>query len=230
MIRDVADCTIADMQPYIVGEAFTGQYDGARINEQAVELMNRAVSESITASTTLEQCESYKDFYNVEVDFKKLIEPKDRANCFYALKNKRYCLQVPPFCEYMIRRAWDMYKIPNLIPKLLPVQALTTFFKEGYLCGGVTFRDVVCNVVCPEYVPFSESRYKNIVGSYMEIYIEQEDMAAMVPKSIGESLDIDTLKKVRKTDYGLAVNGVLLRTMRGYIGGINSTYDLRALI
>lgn len=230
MVKDVVDCTIPELKPYITGEEFTGKFTGERVSELAIEHMAQYVAESVTATVTLEQCDSYKDFFDIEVDIKKQIDPKDRSNCFYALKNGSYCLQIPPFCQYMIKRAWEAYKIPNLIPKIIPVPVLKEFFKEGYFSAGVTLKDVICNVACQEYTPFSEARYKNNVGGNVELYIESEDMVAMVPRSIGDALDMDTLKRIRKTDYGLAVENILLRTMCGYMGAVNSIYDLRSLI
>lgn len=230
MARDIADCTIPELRPYIVGEDFTGESTTARIDERALEKFAQMMAESPSASITLEQCEHYKDFYAIEVDFKSAINVKDRENCFYAFKNGEYCLQVPPFAQYIIKRAWEAYKIPNLIVKVIPIPVLKEFFKKGYFAGGLTFKDVVCNIACPEYVPFSDIVVRNNVGEYVELYIEQEDMVAVVPKSIGMALDDDTLKRVKYTEYGLAVGTLLLRTMCGYNGGINSTYDLRNLV
>lgn len=222
--------TIPEFHPYIVGEEFTGECKDVRIDENEIELFAKLVAKSISASTSIAVLEHYTDFYNTEVDFRKQISPAQRANCFYAFKNGSYCLQIPPFCQYMVKKAWDMYKMPNMIVKVLPLPVLEKFFQEGYLHGGVTFRDVVCNVACEEYKPFSEACYTNDVGNCTELYIEREDMVALVPSSIAKALDIDTLKRVRKTEYGLAVDNILLRTMCGYTGGTNSTYDLRALI
>lgn len=230
MVKDVTDCTIPELSPYIRGEVFTGEFKGARVNPKSVELFTKALSESITAKVTLDQCENSDDFYKIEVDFKHYIPSEDRANCFYAAKNGSYNMQTPPLCQYLVKKAWEMYKIPNLIPKLIPTQMLNIFFKKGYLSGGVTLHDVICNVACPEYNEFTPTRLRNNVGDYTEIYISSEDMVAIVPKSIASALDDNTLSRIKVTDYGLAVDNILLRTMCGYTGGINSTYDLRALI
>lgn len=230
MVKDICDCTLPELAPFIRGEEFTGEYGGVRINLSAINTFCDVLAESMTASVTLENCEHYKDFYAIEVDFKHYIDPQDRENCFYAAKNGSFCHQIPPFCQYMIKKAWEAYKIPNLIPKVIPAPVLETFFKDGYLSGGVTLRDVICNVACEEYNEFTQTRVRNNVGRYMELYISSTDMVAMVPRSIGQALDDNTLRKVEPTDYGLAVNNVLLRTMCGYTGAINSTYDLRSLI
>lgn len=230
MDKDICDCTIPELAPFIRGEEFTGVYTGERINQDAISLFCEMLSQSMTARVTLENCDHYKDFYAIEVDFKHYISPKDRENCFYAAKNGNFCWQIPPFCQYMIKKAWDAYKIPNLVLKIIPAPVLNVFFQKDYLSGGVTIRDVICNVACDEYNEFTETRMRNNFGRYMELYIAETDMVAVVPKSIGQSLDDRTLLYVSPTEYGLAVNGVLLRTMCGYTGAINSTYDLRALI
>lgn len=230
MNKDICDCTIPELAPYIRGEVYTGTYDGAHINADAISTFCDLLESSMTAKVTLENCEHHKDFYSIEVDFKHYINAADRENCFYAAKNGSYCRQIPPFCQYMIKKAWEAYKIPNLIPKLLPAPVLEMFFKKDYLTGGVTLHDAICNIACDEYNEFTQTRIRNNFGRYMELYIEESDMVAVVPKSIGQAIDDDTLRRVSPVEYGLAVNGILLRTMCGYTGAINSTYDLRALI
>lgn len=230
MDKDICDCTIPELAPYIRGEKYTGEYAGAIINADAITTFCDLLGSSMTASVTLESCEHYKDFYTIEADFRHYILPADRANCFYAAKNGNYSRQIPPFCQYMIKKAWEQYKIPNLILKVIPAPVLEEFFQKGYLTGGITMHDVICNVACEEYNEFTQTRLRNNFGSCTELYIEETDMVAVVPKSIGQALDDDTLRRVTPTEYGLAVNGLLLRTMCGYTGAINSTYDLRALI
>lgn len=230
MDKDICDCTIPELATYIRGEKFTGEFTGASINADAISTFSDLLGSSMTAKVTLDSCEHYKDFYSIEVDFKHYINAADRENCFYAAKNGNFSRQVPPFCQYMIKKAWDAYKIPNLIPKIIPSPVLSTFFQKGYLSGGITLHDAICNIACEEYNEFTPTRLRNNFGRYTELYIEETDMVSVVPKSIGQSLDDDTLRRVSPTEYGLAVNGILLRTMCGYTGAINSTYDLRALI
>lgn len=230
MDKDVCDRTLLELAPLIRGEEFTGEFTGERINPDAVRTFMHLLATSMTAQVTLDSCEHYKDFYAIEADFRHYILPKDRENCFYVAKNGSYCLQIPPFCQYMIKKAWEEYKIPNLVPKVIPAPVLSTFFQKNYLSGGVTLRDVICNVACEEYNEFTQTRLRNNFGRYTELYIEDTDMVAVVPKSIGQALDDTTLRKVKPTEYGLSVNGVLVRTMCGYTGAINSIYDLRALI
>ena len=51
-------------------------------------------------------------------------------------------------------------------------------------------------------------------------------MVAAVPNAIADALDDDSIRRITVTPSGLAVDGVLLRTMANYVGAINSIYDI----
>ncbi|MCM1219020.1 MAG: hypothetical protein NC548_31445 [Lachnospiraceae bacterium] len=228
----VTNMSLSDMEPYILGKQFTGvSKDVPRLNKDVFENFLIMLSEQPIAKEFFEAYSNYKDFYATAVDFKNLIPKEFQMEVFYAAKVGSFYVEVPSFCVYMLKQAWDQANgIPNLILKLVPVQALTEWFKKGYFLGGLTLRDIICNVCCGDYNPLSETKLKNRVGDFTEIWVKDTDMVAAVPNKIADMLDDSGILQIVDTDSGLQSNGVLLRTMAGYVGAINSKYDLRELI
>ena len=104
------------------------------------------------------------------------------------------------------------------------------WLRQGYFLGAVTLKDAICNVCTPLYKPLCETRLRNKVGTFTEIYVVQEDMVAAVPNSISNSLGDENIRNMKLGQFGLEVDGILVRTMAGYVGAINSNYDLRELL
>lgn len=223
---------LCDLEPYILGKKYFGEAKNQpRLTQEILDKFVKCLEEDPIAKEFFTVFDSANDFYNTAVDFKHFI-PKDmRTEVFYAAKNGFGYVQVPSFCVYMLRKAWDKCNgIPNLIFKVLPATCIKEFCKKEYLLGGLSLRDVVCNVCTPDYTPLSLYHPKNKLKDFTEIYIHSTDMVAAIPHSIGDCLSEDSVTSIKLETNGLAINGVLLRTMCGYVGAINSNYDLRGLL
>jgi hypothetical protein len=80
-----------------------------------------------------------------------------------------------------------------------------------------------------QYVTLDTDIMKNKLGEYYDVYVEQTDMAAVVPELTGNILP---------DGYRLYVDGNGIKTekggyagfMTGYCGVCNSIYDLRELV
>lgn len=223
---------LIDLEPYILGKVHTGEIKNQpRLTTIVFTQFMEMVKQSDTAQSFIDAFENYKDFYKTELDFKALIPKEYQAEAFYAAKNGKFYVEIPSFCVYMLNRAWEESKgIPNLMLKLIPFPVLTEWFKKGYFLGGLTLRDVICNICCESYNPLSISHLKNRVGDFTEIYVEDTDMVAAVPNAIADMLDDTGVLAIKETPDGLSTNQVLLRTMAGYLGAIRSIYDLRELV
>lgn len=228
----ISEFNLSELEPYILGKEFTGELkDVPRLNKDVFEQFMIMLSESDIASGFFDVYSNYKDFYATATDFKNLIPKEFQMEVFYAAKVGSFYVEIPSFCVFMLKQAWELSQgIPNLILKYVPMQALTEWFKKGYFLGGLTLRDAICNVCCPDYNPLSELRLKNTVGDFTEIWVRDTDMVAAVPNKIADLLDDKGILDIVDTEAGLQSNGVLLRTMAGYVGAINSKYDLRNLI
>ena len=227
-----SNTTLHELEPYILGKAFTeDKVKVTRIDRHIFKQFMEMLSYDPIAKQFLDVYDNYKDFYKTAVDFRNQI-PKDvQAECFYAAKLGKYYPGVPSFCAFIVKKCYDeCYGIPNLILKKMPLQVLRNCFSEGYFGTGICLRDVICTICNEEYTPLCKSNPKNKVGDFTELYIETSNMVAAVPNKIADALDDSSVLQIVETDKGLAVNGLLLRTMCNYAGAINSTYDLREVI
>lgn len=220
------------LEPYILGKKFTKKASKReRCNPDILEKFLTMLEEDIIAKEFFNAYEMADDFYKTMVDFKHYIPKELREEVFYAAKNGRMYREIPSFCVYIIEKAWKQCNgIPNLLFKVIPVAAIKKFCEEGYFLGGLTLRDVICNLCTENYNPLSIYHPKNKVGDFTELYIQSADMVAAVPNSIADVLDDNSITQITVTPNGLEVNGTLLRTMANHIGAINSVYDLRELL
>lgn len=221
--------TLSEMAPYIQGKKFEGAAK-REPDKNAVDQFAKRVGESITAKSNLDLIENWNDFYSIEPDFKNWIKADQRAEAFYAAKNEAFAYAVPSMCIYMLKKAYNVYKSPNLIFKMLPQPMFEKFIAEGYLGGGLSLQDVVCSFCNPNYQPLSTERLKCRCGEFTEIYVQETDMVALVPNRVADNLDDKAIDNITVTPAGLSTGGMLLRMMGGSRGVINSTYDLRNLV
>lgn len=171
------------------------------------------------------------DFYRSMPDFKYHIPKEVREDAFYAAKNGMIYNQIPAFCVYILRKCYDQcFGIPNLLLKIIPVSILKKFFAENYFGGGVSLYDAICNICTEEYSPLSMHHVKNKLKDFTEIYVESTDMVAAVPHDIGDALTDASISCIKTSPNGLESGGMLLRTMCGRVGAINSVYDLRKVL
>ena len=228
----ISSLNLSELEPYILGKSFTGDAkDVPRLNRDVFTQFLTMLEESSIAKEFFNVYDNYKDFYTTAVDFKNLIPKEFQMEVFYAAKVGSFYVEAPSFCVYLLKTAYEQANgIPNLVLKLVPVQALTEWFKKGYFLGGLTLRDIICNVCNTDYNPLSEIKPKNRVGDFTELWIKSADMVAAVPNKIADLFDDKGVLDIVDTPNGLESNGVLLRTMGGYVGAINSKYDLRKLI
>lgn len=223
---------LSSLEPYILGKKFTGVAKNVtRCDADILKKFLTALEEDKIAKEFFNAYDIAGDFYKTMVDFKHIIPKEYREEVFYAAKNGKMYKEVPAFCVYIISKAWESCNgIPNLILKTIPLPALKKFFEEGYFAGSITLRDVICNICCEEYTPLSLYHLKNKMKDFTEIYVQSTDMVAAVPHSIAESLNDESIASIDCTANGLETNGVLLRTMAGHVGAINSVYDLRKVL
>ena len=225
--------TLDYLAPYIEGKEFFGM---ARIKERltksALEDFLTLLEEDDIAKSTFDNVEIAAEFYEICTDFKHFIPKEQRVEAFYAAKlGGEVFAEIPAFCQYTLKKCYEQcYGLPNLIFKVMPIPAIKEFLTEGYFSAGYTMRDAICNVCNPQYSPVSVAHPRCEHDNFVEFYVQSTDMVMAVPKTIANALTDDCCTKIEDTPNGLAVNGVLIRTMCDYIGAINSKYDLRELL
>lgn len=222
---------ITDWADYITGKKFIGDPVKPSIYMKDANLtLCKMLTLNESSNRHFKLCENWKDFYKSEPDIAEAIDPKDRMEAFYANKNGCYCKEVPAFCIYMIRKAYEEYRMPNLILKQMPVNVLKSWFAPGYFSDGITLRDVICSETLGSYEPLSEYKLSCKHSTFTEIYIAETDMVAAIPNDIIRFLDDESIRSITVTPAGLSTHEHLLRTMGTHYGVTNSTYDLRQLI
>lgn len=225
--------TLDELAPYIEGTKFFGK---AKIKERCkrstLEDFLTLLEEDDIAKSTFDNVEVANEFYEIMTDFKHFIPKEQRSEVFYAAKlNGEYFSEIPSFCMYMLRKCYEQCNgMPNLIFKVMPMRCIKEFLTEGYFTSGITMVDAVCNVCNDKYTPVSIANPKCKHDNFTEFYVARTDMVAALPNSIAELLTNSSCTAIESTGAGLAVGGVLLRTMADHVGAINSTYDLRELL
>lgn len=222
---------LVDMAPYIIGRAFSR--DAKPPIRCTSEMFQRALEVAACSDTfaaTVQYCETPKDFYRLEPDIEAFIPLSEREEVFYCLKNEMYSPAVPAKCIYYIKKIYNMYNIPSLVWKCLPVATLTIFFQGNYLDQGLTLKDVINSFCDSNYVPLSTQNLSSKIKDGTEIYVPNTDMVAVVPTNIANKLSYDDLHKVQYVTEGVSVGDSPIRFMSGYHGACRSAYDLRTLV
>lgn len=227
------DTDLTSLRDYILGSRYTGDVSDKMVrlpNDVFEEFMSMLAADK-NATEWLKFYDVHTDFYKTMLDYQKLFPKQYLEELFYAAKLGHYYRQIPAFCEYIVRKSWEKCNgMPNLLFKVIPVAAMNRFFQKGYLLGGISMRDVICNVVCEDYEPVSLHHPFNKMKTFTEVYVPKTDMVAALPNDIAAILTTDTVQDLHVTPNGLALGDKLLRTSGPYVGAVNSIYDLREVI
>ncbi len=221
--------TIVSKADYINGKRFTGQVEHLKVDPEMYQNFVNKLEMYDEARSLFYCLESHSDFFKYASDFAKWFPKPLWKELFYAARNGFYSADVPADCIYLVKKAYAVIDLPNLIFKQIPTAYLNTWFSEGYLSGGYTLRDVVCTYCCSTYKPLDEVSTKIKHKDFTEIYVRSTDMVAAVPSRLGDFLSADVIDKLECSPMGLHVNGAYIRTMAGFYGAVNSNYDLRKL-
>lgn len=230
--KSTFETDLSTLEPYILGKKFTGVAKNiTRCTSEIYQKFLDLLEEDALAKRFFDVYTVPADFYRTMVDFNHHIPKEYRTEVFYAAKVGYFSPQVPSFCLYLVTEAWKRAEgMPNMVVKLLPTTAMKKFFEEGYFADNYSLYDVICDLCTENYKPLCLYHPKNKVGDFTEIYVKETDMVAAVPNAIADALDDDSVLAIKLTPNGLETGGVLLRTMGGYVGAINSNYDLRELL
>ncbi len=224
--------TLSEWEPYILGKEFTKEScEVNRLQEDLLQPFLEHVKGDQIVSALFDVCDDAKSFFDVTVDFKSWIPKQYLKELFYAAKLTKYSVTIPCFAQFMLEKAWKAANgIPNLIIKLLPPTAVNEFCTKGYFLGGLSLHDVICNVCTEDYTPLSDSRLKNKLSNFTEIYVADTDMVAAVPHEIADALSDEAIRAIKHTSKGLMVGDRLLSTFGGHFGAEHSHYDLRDVV
>lgn len=226
---------ITDYAPYIKGELYMAPPEGYaepyRATSSDLAKWAKLLEEDSISKELFAHTEDSKEFFRVCTDIAHFVKPAEREEMFYSLKNGFTSPVVPAKLIYLVKKAYALHNIPNLIVRLLPEDYLNTVFTRSYISGGFTLMDVICNFCNKEYRPISSISLKVDYSDFSEIYINETNMIACVPKDISELLKPEDIQYITVGTLGLKLsNNTYLANLAGYRGACNSIYDLRRLV
>lgn len=225
------DLTLLELEPYICGKKFTGKANKPILLTSAVNDFRKYLAQYPNAKSVFDLTEMASDFYKLCPDFVHYFDKDIRLEVYYAAKIGGYYKGIPCYCAYMLKKAFaEVEEIPNLIPKVLPLPVLEQFLREDYFLGGLTLRDAICNVCTPNYTPLSEHKLTVKHDSFYEVYIRDTDMVAAIPSTLMDIIPEEELCNIVVKGKDMYLHDHPVRTLGGYVGAINSCYDLRALL
>lgn len=221
---------ITDFAPYIMGERFTrGNVAPYRIDMDLYNKVAQIVKESDSAEANIAALSAPAAFYKVEPDIAHYVPALAREEIFYALKNGYASESVPSRLVFLLKRAYSVIDLPNLIVSQIPENEFEVIFQTNYL-KGCCLHDVICSLFDSTYYPVTDAKPKNRHTDYTEVYVSETDMIAALPNALADTLSLSDIRNLTVTSCGLSLENYPLRTMGGLYGATNSIYDLRYAI
>ena len=230
-IPNVNDLTILELAPYIKGEQkLEVEYSKPKLKEDQFQEFWNKLNMNNTYKTLLECSQFYKDYFQVCYDLAKMFDRELHSELFYAAKVGYFYEGVPTYLVYMIKECLKEYPFGNLLIKRIPTPLLNQYFREGAL-GNVSLYDIIAKELGTSYQVIDKGHLYSEYETYAELYIPNEDMVAIVPNDLIQSLTTDYIESLSMYEDGLAsADGVYLGKLGGYHGACNSYYDLRKLV
>lgn len=221
----------SEIRAYVLGEKSTGEVsERIPIDKQMVIRAMQVVNGIEGGYDLLKLFERADEFYKALPDVKNVVPPLFREDVFYAMHLGMISDVVPPKVLWYIMRAYNKYKSPNLIWKLIPDEMLNAIFRDGILGEGYTYRDVVCTLCDKDYSPVDEMHVRNVLSSHVEVYVRSADTVALLPHDIAKALTDNDIRNIKVSSKGLMIAERYLSTLAGHKGGINSVFDLRDVV
>lgn len=198
-------------------------------NDEVTEFCN-ILSVNRRYETLISITNSANSFFKAASDIAKLFPDIIHDDLFYSVKNGVRYDGVPSKLLYLILRAKDMYKYPNLSMSMIKRQDILNFCVEGILPEGLTVWDIVQNVWKSDVLPLTGRRLKAIYSGMYEVYVptmimpngdkvDKFDQVAVVnSKIIDRVSDINWRTFYLKEDVGLIANNTILRYLDGMYG------------
>ena len=225
-----------------LNKVISGNYEGRPESKRGpISVTKEEVQEFLSIFYTddfiksvFDATENYQQFYDALPWFKKVFEPSKAKELFYAAKCEMIYEGVPPTVIFLIKKALLQfeYKYINVALNRLERKMLEPYMKYGVLSDGVTYKDVIENIMGKSVKLITESSLCVDVDGISELYVPNIDAVALVPTDMLK--DISSLEDYRSVSYdkeiGLTVKGQPIRTMGGRVGITKNDLDLRSCL
>lgn len=189
------------------------------------------VIDSIEDSAEFAECYSdIKQIVNVIKDNSKGYTFDD---VFYAGKLGYYTEYIPPKLEYIIRKAMSVNSDKNY---LFMNKFLNSCYKSISKFAKYTYNGKQLDAVITSLTGISGKLLTNGIhyvyaGSTYELYVENVDTVALLPRDIGAALTEDIAKTAKfDVEHGILVQDIPVRIMCDRIGITLDDFDLRSVV
>lgn len=222
---------------YLCGKSFV---EGESKNKLATDdMLNRFIEIAKTSkaySYYWKITESSQQFWNGCKDIKELFPSECLEDIFFTCKIGKHYEGVPSKLVYLLDKAKNNYKYPNLSVISIKASDLLEFCYEGSLLN-CTIHDVLCNVWQSDIKLLSSYRKRALFGNAVEIYVsktvgdKQINRIAALPQDIADSLSDKDISSIMFDDKkGLVLGDSVVRQMSGHVGITMNDFDLVGVI
>ena len=177
----------------------------------------------------LKATEDAKEFYEAYEFIRELTPVDIREDVFYAAKVGFIISDVPSKLVYILRKALNKYKVPNMALESIDRRVLSNYLIPGLLPEGVTVKVLVEDLLGDRVSLLSEYNRMARYGDVVEVYVENTDRVLVGPAKLGDYLQ--TSKDLSSISYekevGVCLHSVPVRTLGGKLGVVLHEYDLR---
>lgn len=220
---------IIDYYNYVMGDKAIGAepVSPVRCNSDVLSDFIKEVNKCYTAAQNMQATDSAKRFFAIEPDIAHFTPKEYRQEVFYAYKCGSYSPVIPSKYLFMLSKCKSKYLSMNMFTKVIPKKDLQTLFTSGCIADGYSLYDVIKSLYDKEFHPLGETKLSNKRSDYTELYIREKDMVALVPNKIGEALSDADINRLQVVGKDICLGDVPIKTLGGYYGVCNSTYDLR---
>lgn len=224
--------TITEAADYILGRKFVNVLgrEPFRADKQFLEDAKKELLKHPTAYKNLSLIDSSKVFFAREVDLAEKVPNTQKEEFFYGVKLGYVSPAIPAKALFYMDRCLEEYGTLNVLPKFVLSGDLKKMFSDGYCAEGYCLRDVICSLFQPNYKPIDDGQMSAPNGEHWDIYIQETDTVAIIPKKIKDKLQPEDIRRLKVEGRHITLSGKPIYELGGYIGAVNSTYDLRDII
>lgn len=219
--------------PYISGKTFI--YGSPKQRLATADMLNKFMEIakiSKAYSYYLKITESSQQYWSACKDIKQLFPSECLEDIFFTFKSGKHYDGVPSKLVYLLNKAKNNYKYPNLSLISISSKDLLEFCYEDSL-KDCTILDVLCNVWQSDIKVLSSYRKRAQFGNAVEIYVNKTsegkiiNRIAVLPQDIADLLsDKDISSITFDNKKGLMFSGGLVRQLSGHVGITMSDFDL----
>ena len=200
-----------------------------QVTQEHVDLLRSIIPTSSFIQSLYDAVDDASAFYAQVPELKKILPHKLAAETFYASKLGYIYEGVPSRLVYILSelfRLGDRKYVNRTLE--MAVQPLSGYAGITFGPDKITVKDVIENLIGTKVDLLTADTRKIQVDDAYEVWIDDIERVALLPKDIAKPLSKDDVKKIKYTsDKGLMLGDIPIRTMNNRVGCTLSDLDLR---